>query len=134
MTNFRTLTAALILASAGCYSSVPTDDGRICNFTYRDDARGNPATCEVTEDTTQSCYDAALCICEAWSPDATAAEIEACAESETMPRGAITLADFCGEHADLTLGEALRGYAETYDGNVYTDDGCEDIPATLLGY
>ena len=124
----------LFLLSAGCYSSVPTETERGCNFTYRDALHEGSASCTIPDSSTASCFDAALCICEAWNPDATAAEIQACAEAETIPRAMITLADFCNEYTDLTLGEALRGWAEVFDGQVTTDDGCEDIPASLENF
>lgn len=132
MKRRSSLITSFALVLFGCYASQPTGTDRTCTFTYEDTARDASATCRIPAESETTCFDAALCLCTAWSPDASDAEIQDCARWETTPRGAITFADVCGSTSPLTLAEALRGMAEVYGYEVHADEGCDDLPATLL--
>jgi hypothetical protein len=123
----------LVLTTVGgCYLSRAPDPDERCDFTYSDATASGPISCRVSSTADETCFDAALCICEGRAPEATVEEIEACAQSETVPRAMITLADFCGGMGPASLAEALTGWAEAMGVEVIIDsDACEDVPATL---
>jgi hypothetical protein len=106
------------------------DAGPTCTFGFRT-PDGVNGTCSIAASSTESCAQAAMCVCAART-GGTATEVLACAGWDLTPRGAITLADFCTasppERASLT--EALEGFLGA-GSLVDVSPACAALPALV---
>ncbi len=145
----RTLGFLALLASPGCYLSherspadarveagsdaavtAPPDAGALCRFTVT--TAEQTARCTVSTGSTESCAEAAVCLCAAGEA-ATPSEILACAGPELTFRGALTFTDFCtaSPPARMGLREALEGYLGGRGAAALLEASpeCESLPA-----
>jgi hypothetical protein len=99
------------------------------------DYRGEAATCDVPVDAAAPCLEAAECMCgEGTDPPPTEEQFASCLGSLFDVRGSVTLMDVCWSSPNepqLSLGEALRSYAEAYGTTITTSRECESIPASF---
>ncbi len=131
---------ALIGATASCYQShlvAPADGGlerdtapdarASCEFTFRTTTA--VASCSVDADAEETCVEVARCICAAdlfpeWSG-------LSCVESALVLRALVTLGDYCStpRETEVSLSEALHGFAGFWGAEIETSSGCDDIEA-----
>lgn len=137
--NVAMLCASIVV---GCYQShdaTDLPDGYAgegdCRLRFYDARSGGDVECTVASSSSRACSVLAECVCRAWNPAAPEHEIAMCVLFETIPRGAITLADFCTESlpARMTLDEAARGYIRflTPEGSLSTTEACASTPALV---
>lgn len=115
-----------------CSAATPVGDEHVgCRFTYEDDSGSPPFECVVLEDSEETCLDAGMCYCRARNPEGTDEEIEECLVMEIMPRAMVTLSDYCGPWAPMSLTEALSAWASDRGAVVVAEPACDDMLATL---
>jgi hypothetical protein len=137
MNSRRWKTFALAaLALAGCYRSHTTsgDDGDAdagsCSLSVEDE-RGGTIDCAISLGSTESCTEAALCLCG--DRRSTPTELVRCVGAHLTPRALVTLSDFCSYDppARMSLASALEVYAASERREVTSTPACASVPALI---
>lgn len=85
-------------------ASPPLDEP--CLISFGDGGEDSESTCNIPLDHPFPCGQLARCVCRAMVGELGNVAVEQCAHSILIPRGAITLADFCGQ-AENTIGSLV---------------------------
>jgi hypothetical protein len=106
------------------------DVGPSCSFGFST-AEGARGTCTIAVGSTESCAEAALCLCAARDAG-TPTEVLACAGWDLTFRGALTFTDFCTATPPerMSLTQALEGFLGSAS-LVDVSPGCAAVPALL---
>lgn len=117
-------------SDAAAIDATRIDGGPTCTFGFRS-AGGVTGTCAISVGSTESCAEAAMCLCAARDPG-TPTEILACAGPDLTFRGALTFTDFCtpAPPERMSLAQALEGYLGR-DALVDVSPACAALPALL---
>jgi hypothetical protein len=127
--NLGSLPALLLLAAVGCADSTLFGQGEPCFFAFEEDGMNRPAFCALNMTARDPCFEIADCLCQAWLPEASDEELDACVADElSQETDVFRMSLLCGTPENLSVEDVVRSYAVVREARLSIAGPCAAMP------